>query len=137
MITVDNTGYVRVHEPGRSKPTLIGESAGSSKKVLRFNKERNKLFFVSASDRSTVVEVDLKSVDFKKRERRFFHGKLIDLQVVNNTLAGLSKDGFVEFLDLSMPDYQPPKKKKKDDKQTMDGDTDPIIVKLPNSKIMF
>jgi hypothetical protein len=137
MITVDNTGYVRVHEPGRSKPTLIGESAGGSKKVLRFNKERSKLFFVSASDRSTVVEVDLKSVDFKKRERRFFHGKLIDLQAVNNTLVGLSKDGFVEFMDLSVPDYQPPKKKRKDDKQGTDEGSEAIIVKLPNSNVCF
>lgn len=137
MITVDNSGYVRVHEPGRAKPNLLGECAGNSKKVLRFNKDRTKLFFISASDRSTVIEVDLKSIDLKKRERRFFHGKIIDIQVVKNTLVGLSKDGFVEFLDLSLPDYVPPKKKKKDDKQSAEEEPEPIIVKLSNSSLII
>lgn len=133
-ITVDNSGYVRVHEPGRAKPTLVGESAGSSKKVLRFNKEKTKLYFISANDRSAVVEVDLKAIDLnKKKERRFLHGKIIDIQVVNKLLVALSKDGFVEFLDLSLPDYVPPKKK--NDKTPVEEEPEPIVVKLPTSTL--
>ena len=134
---MDNSGYVRVHEPGRAKPTLVGESAGSSKKVLRFNKDKSKLYFISASDRSIVIEVDLKAIDLnKKKERRFLHGKIIDIQIVNNVLVGLSKDGFVEFLDLSLPNYVPPKKKK-NDKTGAEEDPEPIMVKLPTSRWQY
>lgn len=129
LITVDNSGIVRIHDPSKSI-TFKKECAGNAKKALKLNVTKDKLYFVWAQDRSVVIEIDLKSIDHKCREIRFKNGKLIDLEILNDRqLVVLSKDGWVEFRDLKKKDYIPPhfkfgRKTTDKDKKKLDGSDD-------------
>lgn len=108
LITVDNSGIVRIHDPSKSIQ-FKKECAGNSKKALKLNNAKDKLYFICAQDRSVVIEHDLKSIDFKVREIKFKNGKLIDLEIINDRqLVVLNKDGWVEYRDLKKKDYIPP-----------------------------
>lgn len=73
----------------------------------------DKLYYISASDRSRVIEYDLRSIELKNREIKFKLGKIIDLEIVNEyDLITLNKDGVVQIRDLRKKDWVPPKKKK-------------------------
>jgi hypothetical protein len=117
LITVDAEGRVRVQESTKVYQ-LKQECAGNSKKVLRFNKNKDKVYFISAADRSIVVEVDLSSNDFTSREKKFKEGKIIDF-IVNqdqiegfemNELVTLNKSGWLEFKDLNKKERIPKRK---------------------------
>jgi DNA polymerase III alpha subunit len=117
MITVDADGFVRIQEHVKTYQ-LKQECAGISKKVLRFNKNKDRLYFISASDRSVIVEVDLGSNDFTSREKKFKYGKIIDF-ILNqdlvegeelNELITLNKDGWLEIKDLNKKERQPKKR---------------------------
>ncbi len=117
LITVDADGIVRIQESTKLYE-LKQECAGISKKVLRFNKTKDKLYFISASDRSVIVEVDLRSNDFTSRDKKFKYGKIIDFilnqdqieDVELNELITLNKDGWLEMKDLNKKE-RPPKRK--------------------------
>lgn len=110
---MDNNGAVRIHDPSKTIQ-LKAECAGSYKKVARMNSFKDKLYFVSAHDRSVIVEVDLKSIDLKTKERRLKYGKIIDLLISQDDkhLITLNKDGVAEIRDLAKPDPIPIKVKK-------------------------
>jgi hypothetical protein len=114
LITVDADGIIRIQETTKLYQ-LKQECAGISKKVLRFNKNRDKLYFISATDRSIIVEVDLSSNDFTSRDKKFKYGKIIDF-VLNqdviedielNELITLNKDGWLEMKDLNKKERLP------------------------------
>lgn len=75
---------------------------------------KDKLFFIWSHDRSVVIEIDLRTTDFRMTERRCAHPKNIDLAVVGNNLIVLNKDGWVEVIDhTKKPKVKLPKKKGK------------------------
>lgn len=108
LITVDNSGIVRIHDPSKSIQ-FKKECSGNSKKILKLSNNKDKLYFIWAQDRSVVIEIDLRSIDFKSREIRFTHGKIIDLEILGDRqLAVLNKEGWVEMRDLKKKEYMPP-----------------------------
>lgn len=99
-ILVDNSGKVRIGDTSK-QVELKAECAGLDRKVVKFNKKLDKMFFVSANDRSLVVEVDLTTLDLKLKEHRFKNGKIIDLDLADDRfLVVLNKEGKVEIKDL-------------------------------------
>lgn len=112
LVTVDNSGVVRIHDPSKSIQ-FKKECAGNAKKSLKMNDSRDKLYFVSASDRSRVIEYDLRSVELKNREITFKLGKIIDLVIANDgrELVTLNKDGVVQIRDLRRKEWVAPKKR--------------------------
>lgn len=116
LIAVDNSGVVRLHDNTKSIQ-FKKDCAGNEKKSLKMNATKDKIYYVSASDRSRVIEYDLKSVDFRHREIKFKLGKIIDLEIANEgkDLVTLNKDGVIQIRDLRRKDWVPPKKKSKKD----------------------
>ena len=73
------------------------------------NSTKTRLYFICGQDRSVIVRIDLKSIDFKMREIKFHQGKIIDFEIMHNgSLVVLNKDGWVEIRDLNKKDYYPP-----------------------------
>lgn len=129
LITVDNTGLVRIHDPSKAILFKKHACAGNMKKVLKMNSSRDKLYYISASDRSRIVEYDLKSIELRNREIKFKFGKIIDLEIVRDReLVTLNKDGVVQIRDLKKKDWVPPKKHKsiKKDGKDIGGDDDDL-----------
>lgn len=121
LIVVDNAGVVRVLD---SKSIQFKKGcAGNAQKSLKLNETRDKVYYVSASDRSRVIEYDLKSSEFKHREIKFKQGKIIDIEVADdgNSLVTLNKDGVVQIRDLRRKEWMPPKKKSNKDKDMEDS----------------
>lgn len=113
LITVDNSGLVRIHDPSKAILFKKYACAGNTKKVLRLNSSMDKLYYISASDRSRVIEYDLRTIELKNREIKFKVGKIIDFEIVNEyDLITLNKEGIVQIKDLRKRDWVPPKKKK-------------------------
>lgn len=104
---MDNSGIVRIHDPSKSIQ-FKKECAGNAKKALKLNNAKDKLYFIWAQDRSVVIEQDLKTMDYKSREIKFKHGKIIDIEILNDRqLVILTKDGWVEFRDLQKKEFIP------------------------------
>lgn len=103
-----------MHDPTKTV-TLKQQCAGNSKKVIRFDTKKEKIYFISAHDRSVIIEIDLKSMEMRTKERKYKYGKIIDFVLSNNDtyLVTLNKDGWVEFKDLNKPDPKPKVYKKK------------------------
>ena len=108
LITADADGIIRIQETTKLYQ-LKQECAGISKKVLRLNKNKDKLYFISATDRSNIIEVDLSTNDFTSRDKKFKYGKIIDFilnqdvieDIELNELIALNKDGWLEIKDLN------------------------------------
>jgi hypothetical protein len=97
---VDNSGKIRVGD-SKKVTELKAECSGNNKKVVRLNSAGDKMYFVSASDRSVVVECDLSSLEIKLKEYKFKYGKIIDLAILEERfILTLNKEGKVEIKDM-------------------------------------
>lgn len=101
---MDNSGKVRVGD-SKKMTELKAECSGNNRKVVRLNSTGDKMYFVSASDRSVVVECDLSSLEIKLKEIKFKYGKIIDLVILaDRFILTLNKEGKVEIKDLLRKD---------------------------------
>lgn len=97
---MDNSGKVRVGD-SKKLTELKAECSGNNRKVVRLNSKGDKMYFVSASDRSIIVECDLSSLEIKLKEIKFKYGKIIDLAIIaDRYILTLNKEGKVEIKDL-------------------------------------
>ena len=97
---MDNSGKIRVGD-SKKMTELKAECSGNNKKVVRLNSAGDKMYFVSASDRSVVVECDLSSLEIKLKEYKFKYGKIIDLAILEERfILTLNKEGKVEIKDM-------------------------------------
>lgn len=120
IVTVDASGEVRIHDPSK-QIVLKHQCAGNTKKVIRFNSTKDKIYFISAHDRSIIVEVDIRSLDMKARERRFKYGKIIDFAVIKDVqIVALNKDGWVMLKDFNLEEAFEKEKLKKYSKKKKD-----------------
>lgn len=104
---------MRLHDPSKAILFKKYACAGNNTKVLKMNSTKDKLYYICASDRSRIIEYDLKSIELKNREIKFKFGKIIDLEIVDDLeLVTLNKDGVVQIRDLRKKDWVPPKKSK-------------------------
>jgi hypothetical protein len=97
---VDSSGKVRIGD-SKKMTDLKAECSGNNRKVVRMNRNNDRMYFVSASDRSVVVECDLSSLEIKLKEIKFKYGKIIDLAIVEDRyIVVLNKEGKIEIKDL-------------------------------------
>ena len=97
---MDNSGKIRIGDT-KKMVELKAECSGNNRKVARLNSTGDKMYFVSAADRSVVVECDLSSLEIKLKEIKFKYGKIIDLAVLEDRfIITLNKEGKVEVKDM-------------------------------------
>lgn len=98
---------MRIHDPTKSIQ-FKKECAGNDKKVMKLSSAKDKLYFISANDRSIIIEYDLRSIDLKNREIKFKYGKIVDFELLDDReLASLNKEGWIQTRDLKRKEHVP------------------------------